>query len=225
MRTVDELFDLALEYRPDRAAIEAEFPRMKTVAELSAISDDRLLSEMTKRVFQAGFNWKVIENKWPGFEEAFDGFDPVRWNFMSDEDLDQLVSDTRIVRNGIKIRSVQGNAAMLCDLADAHGSAAKAIAQWPDNDYIGLLAFLKKHGSRLGGATAQYFLRFIGKDGWVTSRDVVRALIREGVVDKEPTSKTAQKAVQSVFNEWKSDSGLPFAHISRLLAFSVGPNL
>lgn len=225
MRTVEELFELALEYRPDRTAIEAEFPLMKSATELSAVSDDRLLAEMTKRVFQAGFNWKVIESKWPGFEEAFEGFDPERWKFMSDDDLDQLISDARIVRNGIKIKSVQANAAMLCDLADEHGSAAKAIAQWPDDDYIGLLDFLKKRGSRLGGATAQYFLRFIGKDGWVTSRDVVRALIREGVVDREPTSKTAQKAVQAAFNDWKAESGLPFAHISRLLAFSVGPNL
>lgn len=225
MRTIDELYDLALEFRPSRADIEAEFPAMKTIDELAALPDSLLLAEMTKRIFQAGFSWKVIENKWPGFEEAFEGFDPVRWKFMSDDDLDQLVLDTRIVRNGMKIRTVQENASMICDLADEYGSAAKCIADWPGEDYIGLLDMLKKRGSRLGGATAQYFLRFLGKDGWVTSRDVVRALIREGVVDKEPTSKTAQKAVQLAFNEWKAESGMPMAHISRLLAFTVGPAL
>ena len=30
---------------------------------------------MTRAIFQSGFSWKVIEAKWPGFEEAFDGFD------------------------------------------------------------------------------------------------------------------------------------------------------
>jgi 3-methyladenine DNA glycosylase Tag len=38
---------------------------------LSKHRDDRVLAEMTKRVFSAGFAWSVIESKWPGFEEAF----------------------------------------------------------------------------------------------------------------------------------------------------------
>ena len=41
---------------------------------LRGLSDDRYLAEMTKRVFSAGFVWKVVDAKWPGFEEAFEGF-------------------------------------------------------------------------------------------------------------------------------------------------------
>src|SRR5205085_507050 len=52
--------------------------RPKSTAELAAIPDDRWLAAMSKRVFCAGFNWSVIDNKWPGFEEAFHGCD-VRW--------------------------------------------------------------------------------------------------------------------------------------------------
>ena len=43
----------------------------KTVARLT---DDRILSTMAERVFSAGFVWRVIQQKWPGFEEAFLGF-------------------------------------------------------------------------------------------------------------------------------------------------------
>ena len=40
-------------------------------------SDTRAyLEQLTKAVFIAGLNWKVVENKWPGFLEAFHGFDP-----------------------------------------------------------------------------------------------------------------------------------------------------
>lgn len=225
MRTFDDLMDMALQYRGSVDAIEAELPTMKTSLELKALSDDRILAGMTKAIFQAGFSWKVIEHKWSGFEEAFEGFAPVRWKFMSDDDLDNLVKDTRIVRNGMKIQTVRDNAIMVCDLDDEYGSAAACIADWPQDDFVGLLAMLHKRGSRLGGMTAQYFLRFLGKDGWVLSRDVVAALVREGVVDKMPTSKSAQRAVQDAFNEWARDSGRPFAHVSRLLAFSVGPNV
>lgn len=225
MRSVDELFDLAAEHRGSRDVIEDMMPAIKPSEDIAGLSDDRILAGMTKAIFQAGFNWKVIENKWPGFEEAFDGFEPVRWKFMSDDDLDALLKDTRIVRNGMKIQTVRDNAGMLCDLADEYGSAAKCIAEWPMTDFVGLLAMLQKRGSRLGGATAQYFLRFLGKDGWVLGRDVVAGLVREGVIEKTPTGKAAQQKVQDAFNTWSTESGRPFAHISRLLALSVGPNL
>ncbi|MGB0506008.1 MAG: DNA-3-methyladenine glycosylase I, partial [Pikeienuella sp.] len=62
---------------------------VKSPEEIAAIPDDRILAEFSKRVFQAGFNWKVIENKWDGFEDAFEGFDVTRNVFMSDDDLDR----------------------------------------------------------------------------------------------------------------------------------------
>ena len=34
---------------------------------LARLGDDRVLAEMTRRVFCAGFVWSVIANKWPGF--------------------------------------------------------------------------------------------------------------------------------------------------------------
>ena len=43
---------------------------------LIELGDDRVLAEMAKRVFSAGFAWSVIEAKWPGFEKAFLGFQP-----------------------------------------------------------------------------------------------------------------------------------------------------
>jgi len=222
MRTFDEIWAIAAERKGGDAAVEALMPQIKAVDEIRALSDDRVLATMARVVFNSGFNWKVVENKWPGFEEAFEGFVPVRWKFMSDDDLDSLLKDTRIIRHGAKILSVRDNAILVCDLEDEYGSAAAAIADWPNEDTIGLLAMLKKRGSRLGGHTGQYFLRFLGKDGFVFSKDVVAALVREGVVEKEPTSKAALKAAQEAFNTWAAQSGRPLAHISRTLALSVG---
>ena len=135
--------------------------------------------------------------------------------------MEQLLSNKDIVRNGLKIKTVQQNAAFISDLAKEHGSAANFFAQWPSDDYIGLLETLKKRGSRLGGSTSQYFLRFIGVDSFVLSRDVVARLMAEGVVDKNPTSKAAMKAVQAAFNAWSDQSGRSLKEISRVLAMSV----
>ncbi|MEL6258093.1 MAG: DNA-3-methyladenine glycosylase I, partial [Pseudomonadota bacterium] len=86
-----------------------------------------------------------------------------------------------------------------------------------------LLAYLGKSGSRLGGATAQYFLRFTGWYAWIASKDVCAALMREGVLDKPTaTSKTALSKIEKAINQLADQSDLPRATISRVLALSVG---
>ena len=82
-------------------------------AALAGLSDDRVLSTMAERVFSAGFVWRVIEQKWPGFEEAFLGFEPKRLLFQPDDFWHDLASDKRIVRNPQKIRSVRDNASFV----------------------------------------------------------------------------------------------------------------
>ncbi len=222
MRKFEEIFSMAAARKGGAEALQGLLSKPKSAAALTKIGDDRWLAGMTRGVFQAGFNWKVIENKWPGFEEAFEGFSPGRWSLMSDEDLDRLVKDTRIVRNAVKILSVRDNAILLTDLAREHGTAARCLGAWPSEDYIGLLELLKKRGGRLGGTTAQYFLRQIGKDSFVLSKDVTTALIREGVVEKAPGSKSSMRAVQNAFNTWSEESGRSLTEISRVLAMSVG---
>jgi 3-methyladenine DNA glycosylase Tag len=173
-------------------------------------------------VFQAGFSWKVIDQKWPGFEEAFEGFDVARLAFLPDEAFEALLKDTRIVRNGAKIKSVQHNAIFLKDLAAEHGSAARFFARYPVTDQVGLMEILKKRGSRLGGNTGQIALRFMGKESFVLSGDVVNALIRENVIENDRLSKKNLAAIQTAFNHWSATTGRPMNEISRILAFSTG---
>ncbi|MEP4769003.1 MAG: DNA-3-methyladenine glycosylase I [Roseibium sp.] len=204
------------------AALLSEHNQPKSEAELEKIGDDRWLAMFTKCVFQAGFSWKVIDQKWPGFEEAFEDFDVARLAFLPDEAFEDLLKDTRIVRNGMKIKSVQANAVFLKDLAQEHGSAARFFATYPANDQIGLMETLKKRGSRLGGNSGQIALRFMGKESFILSGDVVNALIRENVIENDSMSKKNLKAIQEVFNDWKATSGRSLNEISRILAFSVG---
>jgi 3-methyladenine DNA glycosylase Tag len=192
---------------------------------LIKLTDDRVLAEMTKRVFSAGFAWSVIESKWAGFEAAFLGFEPKRLAFEPDEFWDRLVEDARIVRNGAKIRSVRENARFVLNVAREHGSFAKFLAAWPPSDEVGLLEVLAKRGARLGGNTGQMLLRFLGYDGLVTSKDVVACLRSAGLdVAETPTSKRDLAAIQAQFNAWAKETGLPYAWLSRICAFSVGEN-
>jgi len=203
------------------AGLKAQMVKPKSAATIRKMPDDRWLALMTRSVFQAGFVWKIIEAKWPGFEEAFDEFDPHRVAFYSGEDMGRLASDARIVRNGAKIKATIENARFVTELIREHGSAGAFFAASKPEGFVDLLEILKKRGSRLSGASAQYFLRFAGVDGFLLSPSVVAALVHAGVIDKAPGSQKSMRAVQAAFDTWQKESGLSLTEISRTLALSI----
>ena len=221
MRDFDAIHAMAAGRKGGAEAFDATLSSPKSPAELAAIPDDRWLSQMSKCIFQAGFNWKVVENKWDDIETVFHGFDIGRMGFMTDEEIGEHLGDPRIIRHGKKIAAIRDNAQFLGELARKNGSAATVFAHWPSSDYVGLLDMLKKRATRLGGNSAMYFLRFMGVDSFILSRDVCAALVREGVVDKAPSSRKDMEKVQAAFNEWSRQSGRPLMQISRTLASSV----
>lgn len=206
-------------------ALAALLPPVAGNAALAGVADDRFLAGMTERIFCAGFVWSVIKAKWPGFEAAFEGFDVARLLFEPDEFWEGLASDTRIVRHGAKIMAVRGNARFIADIAQDHGSFGRFLATWPADDQIGLQALLAKRGTRLGGMTGPYFLRFAGWDAFILSRDVIACLRDAGVeISDKANSKRDLAAAQAAFNGWAAETGLPYTHLSRIAAMSAGAN-
>jgi 3-methyladenine DNA glycosylase Tag len=192
---------------------------------LRKLRDDRVLAEMAKRVFSAGFAWSVIESKWPSFEDAFLGFEPSRLAFEPDEFWHKLTMDARIVRNGAKIASVRENVRFVLAVAKEHGSFGKFLADWPPSDEVGLLEVLAKRGSRLGGASGQMLLRFLGYDAFVATKDVAACLRDAGLdIAEAPTSKRDLTKIQEQFNAWAKETGLPYRHLSLICAMSNGEN-
>lgn len=216
-------YQQAVKVKGGKDALEALWPEALAAEDLAEIADDRWLSHMTKCVFRAGFVWRVIEQKWPGFEDAFSGFNPQGMAHLSDERLAEIAQDERIVRNAQKVNTVRDNAIFILDIAAEHGSFAEFVASWPGDDIVGLWALMKKRGSRLGGNTSAMVLRGMGKDTFVLSNDVCTALQKAEVIARpNPSSQTEMKAIQAAFNAWQQESGLQLCQISRTLAASVG---
>jgi len=201
--------------------LEASLPTPKSAKQLKATPDEDYLAEMAKCIFRSGFVWQIVENKWPNFEKVFAGFNPRAVASFSDERLEAIAQDASIIRNLSKITATRENARFVIDTAGEHGSFGQFLADWPEDDVVGLLLHLKKQGSRLGGHTGQYFLRFVGRDTFMFSKDVVKVLVAQGVVDKEPTSQKGLRQVQDAFNAWREETGLPYCQLSRIMAASV----
>jgi 3-methyladenine DNA glycosylase Tag len=194
-------------------------------AEFLAQEDHRFLSMMTKVVFQAGFVWRVIENKWPDFETVFFGFDPHKMVLLSPEQLEKFGKDARIVRNMQKIMSVPQNANYIIDQSLELGNYAQFLQQWPEHDLVGLYRHLKQAGCRLGGMSGPRMLRQMGLDTFMLSTDVVTCLQGAGLeIANQPTNKSDLAKVQGCFNHWRDQTGFSFTRLSRICASSVGQN-
>ncbi len=221
MESFISIFERAAERKGGASNLEKLLVKPKSAAALADLRDAEVLAEMTRCVFRSGFVWRVIENKWPAFETAFDQFDVTTCALLSDEALEGMQRNSAIVRHASKIASVRRNAQYLLAVRAEHGSYGRFLAEWPATDFVDLWHELKLHGDRLGGQTGRYFLRFIGRDTPLLSNDVVAALQIQGVIDKAPSSQRALRTVQAAFNVWREESGRSYNEISRVLAMSV----
>lgn len=205
-------------------AMEAFLPQALAPDELKRKGDDRYLSAMTQRIFQAGMRHSVVDAKWPAFEEAFSGFEPETMVLLSEADLERHMQNERIIRHLAKLRTIPRNARFTLDICQEQGDSFGAfIASWPAVDIIGLWRVLAKHGAHLGGRSGAGFLRLIGKDTFLLTSHVVARLVTAGILTQEPTSQRDLQTVQDAFNALQQSSGRPLCQLSAMLALSIHP--
>lgn len=222
---VSQIYQRALERKGGEAQLQLLLGQQPlSTAKLMQYQDSDWLAVFSKKVFQSGFVWRVVEQKWPGFCEVFFDFSIEKMLLMSDEMLAAKAQDPRIIRNGSKVLTIRHNALMIDDLAREHGSFAALVAQWPTDNIIGLWQLLKQRGARLGGNTGPYALRAMGKDTFLLSHDVEAYLRAYQVIDGGLTSKSNLQKIQAQFNQWQQESGFSLTTLSRLVALSSGDN-
>lgn len=218
------LYDTVRERFESDEALEAFLPKALTSEELKRKGDDRYLSAMSQRVFQAGMQHSVVDAKWLAFEEVFGGFMPEEMALLGPERIEGCMKDSRIIRDRTKLQTIPKNARFILDIRREQGSGfGEFITDWPDADLVGLWRLLGKRGARLGGRSAAGFLRLAGKDTFLLTSDVVARLVAAGVIDHEPSSQRDLQIVQDAFNELQQASGRPLCQLSSMLALSINP--
>jgi 3-methyladenine DNA glycosylase Tag len=224
LESFQHIYQRACERKGGPQALLAIIDKPLANHKLSQIGDDRFLAEFSKKVFQSGFVWRVVRNKWPDFERVFFDFNIEKILLIPDEMLEQKATDPSIIRNYTKVKTIRDNAVMIDAVAREHGSFAKFVADWPREDIIGLWAYLKKHGARLGGNTGPYGLRAMGKDTFLLTRDVVGYFTKRNIISGSHQSKRSLSAIQHSFNELQQQSGLSLQELSMVISKSVGDN-
>ncbi len=225
LESFDTILNRAAERKGGIQGVEQRVSQPLSSKQLAKITDDRYLAEFTKKIFQSGFVWRVVENKWPCFEELFFEFNIQKLLMMPPDMLERKASDKRIIRNLRKVKSIQNNAIMIDEINQQQGNFSQWIANWPLDNTVGLWSELKKRGDRLGGNTGPYALRALGKDTFLLTRDVEAYFRNHKLIDGGATSKKSLNKIQECFNFWQQESGRSLQEISRIISMGVGENI
>lgn len=135
---------------------------------------DDYLEVMSKAVFQSGMSWQVVNAKWPDTNDAFHGFQIGRVASLTDEELDELAQDRRVIRNRRKLAAIAYNAQRIIDLDAEHGDFRSYLRS--HGDFYDVAKDLKKQFKFLGDTGCYFFLYVVGEpvpphDEWMRARE------------------------------------------------------
>lgn len=127
-------------------------------------NDDGYFEQMAKAVFRSGFNWQVIENKWPDIRRAFADFSIQEVAKFNENDIDRLMKDRRVVRNYRKIIAVIDNAKKMMAVQKEYGSFRNYLKAIGSDGEAKLCKTVVKHFSHIGDSMVVSFLRSVGEE-------------------------------------------------------------
>jgi 3-methyladenine DNA glycosylase Tag len=134
------------------------------------------LEVMSKAVFQSGMSWAVIDKKWPGTREAFKDFEPLAVASLTENEIANLTTDTRIIRNRKKVEAIVDNARKMVELDEKHKGFKKYLRS--HGGFEGTVKDLRKQFRFMGETGCYYFLYVVKEevpdyDTWCESRGMV----------------------------------------------------
>jgi DNA-3-methyladenine glycosylase I len=98
--------------------------------------DTKLFEFLLLETFQAGLSWITILNKRENFRKAFDNFDYKKIAQYSEDTIQELLLDSGIIRNKLKVYSAVSNAQAFMKVQEEFGSFSKYIWDFVDGKPI-----------------------------------------------------------------------------------------
>jgi DNA-3-methyladenine glycosylase I len=89
--------------------------------------DNKLFEYLILECFQAGLSWITILKKRENFRKAFDNFDYNKIAKYDEVKFSELINNSGIIRNKLKIRAATSNAKAFIAIRDEFGSFSKYI--------------------------------------------------------------------------------------------------
>jgi len=142
-------------------------------------NDDGYFEQMSRSVFLAGLNWRVIEKKWPDINRLFANFSIDAVAQFNDADIDRLLKDEGMIRSAKKITAVVANAQTMQKVEQEFGSFATYLQTVKAKNEDALLKDLHKRFAFLGESTSVIFLFSVGEEMPETMKRIQAAHVKK----------------------------------------------
>ncbi|MDH5449723.1 MAG: DNA-3-methyladenine glycosylase I [Candidatus Bathyarchaeota archaeon] len=127
-------------------------------------NDNTYFENMTRVIFLAGLSWKMIDEKWPNFRQAFKNFSVDEVAKFGEKDIERLLTDASIVRNRAKITAAINNAKQFQDIRKEYGSFRSYLDSLDKSNNALVIKDLGKKFNRIGPSSANIFLYSVGEN-------------------------------------------------------------
>lgn len=98
--------------------------------------DDYMFEFLILESFQAGLSWETILNKRENFRQAFDNFDYRKIANYDENKITELLNDSGIIRNKLKINAAIKNAKIFMEIQNEFNSFSNYIWSFTNNKVI-----------------------------------------------------------------------------------------
>ncbi len=106
-----------------------------------------------------------MTKKWPNFQKAFKAFDIEKVARFDEKKIQELTSDTSIVRHRAKISATVNNAKQFEIIRKRFGSFRQHLDSLDkSNNYFQVMKEIEKRFSRIGPSSARIFLYSVGEN-------------------------------------------------------------
>ena len=127
-------------------------------------SEKEYFEILSQAVFNAGFSYHVVRNKWEGIKEVFHEFDPEIISNWTIDEVSNALESPKIIRNARKVNASVSNAKVCLEIIDKHGSFKTYLDSFCDKPYEKRQEILSKQFKWLGPTGAHFFLWSVGED-------------------------------------------------------------
>lgn len=125
-------------------------------------NDDELFGRLILEINQAGLSWDTMLKKQHHFRAAFDAFSIEKIAKYDEEKITELMNNSGIIRNGLKIRAVIYNAQQLLNIKDEVGSFENWLNSHHPKSKEEWTKLFKKTFKFVGGEIVNEFLMSTG---------------------------------------------------------------
>jgi len=158
--------------------------------------DDYFFGHLVSVIFASGFNSSILEKKWNATVKAFSNFDIDKVTNYSEEDIQRVIQDKKIIKNERKIKACVKNAKEMQGIIKDFGSFQKYIESF--DDLKNLEKDLIKRFSFLGPATVYDFMKEIGFDFIKPDVHVRRIFYRLGLIEIDKDIPEIREKIQEI---------------------------